>query len=522
MSEKSTAKPELKKNRLIREYENSLRDFLFVIFRHKYLIVSSFFGISILAIIITLLTPEVYQSYAQILIRVGRENIALDPTVGGQILGMYTEKDKETKSEVAILNSMIIAERVTEKYGPEFVLQCSDKIGEGHSLQQSGSKKRWDSAKYDHKDPMFRKAVDALRGGLSVVHQKETNLIDLSFMGGDPRCTQLFLNDMMDVYMERHIEINKMLATPMFFQEQSNQLYSDLEIKENELERFKAENNIVSIDEQKKSLLRQIEFLQNQLDSVTSLVLSSEAKIAEFSRNLKFQDPSRELHRTMGHPNYVAKDMKDRLIGLRLEETKLSSKYQDNYRPLIEVRKEIDYVESLLAQEADTQTQVTMGVNEVHLAVEHNLELEKANHRYQLAQQEAVTFELLQRKQEVKALTEKELHLERLQRDIKMLESEYLSYRDNLQRARISSALDMGKVSNVRIVQPATLPTFHIKPKRKINIAIGILLGAFVGIGISLVLEFFDDTMKTNEDVEKRLGLPVLAHVSKEEFESCT
>ena len=119
-------------------------------------------------------------------------------------------------------------------------------------------------------------------------------------------------------------------------------------------------------------------------------------------------------------------------------------------------------------------------------------------------------------------LTEKELQLARLQRDIKMLESEYISYRDNWQRARISTALDLGKVSNVRIVQPATLPIFHIKPKRKINVAIGVLLGLFVGVGLSLVLEFFDDTMKTNEDVEKKLGLPVLAYVSKEEFESCT
>ncbi|MDH3347453.1 MAG: GumC family protein [Desulfobulbaceae bacterium] len=521
MSENIVGKPVLKKNRLIKEYENSLRDFLIVLFRHKILIVVSFFTISILAVIITLLTPEVYLSYAQILIRVGRENIALDPTVGGQILGMYTEKDKETLSEVAIISSVIIAERVVEKYGPEFILNCSDQIN-SRSPGQSGQKNRWDTGLYDHNDPVFRSAVSVLQGSLSVVHRKETNLIDLSYMGGNPRCSQLFLNEMMDFYLERHIEINKMLATPLFFQEQSAQLYSDLASKEEELKLFKAENNIVNIDEQKKSLLRQIEYLQNSLDSVTGLALSSEAKVAEFEKNLKFQNPSKELHRTMGHSNYVAKDMRDQLIGLRLEESKLASRYQDNYRPLIEVRHEIDYIESLLVQEPETRTQVTLGVNEVHQAVEHNLELEKANSRFQMVQQEAVAYELLQRQHEVNVLAEKELDLARLQRDIKMLESEYISYRDNLRRAKISTALDMSKVSNVRILQPATLPMFHIKPKRKINVAIGLLLGFFVGIGLALVLEFFDDTMKTNEDVEKKLGLPVLAFVSKEEFESCT
>jgi capsular polysaccharide biosynthesis protein len=79
----------------------------------------------------------------------------------------------------------------------------------------------------------------------------------------------------------------------------------------------------------------------------------------------------------------------------------------------------------------------------------------------------------------------------------------------------------MDNVSNVSIVQPPTLPFEPIKPKKRLNLAFGIFLGIFGGIGLAFVQEFFDDTLKTNEDIEKRLELPVLATISKKDLDSC-
>jgi capsular polysaccharide biosynthesis protein len=67
-------------------------------------------------------------------------------------------------------------------------------------------------------------------------------------------------------------------------------------------------------------------------------------------------------------------------------------------------------------------------------------------------------------------------------------------------------------------VDPAVVPHNPIKPRVKLNIAIGGVLGLFVGVGLAFLLEFVDNTIKTKEDVERVLGLPVIGQIP--EFES--
>jgi uncharacterized protein involved in exopolysaccharide biosynthesis len=506
---------------LIREPESSVRDILNILFRHKILICVIFLLVSSLTTIITILTPKIYQSTAQLLLRVGREMVSIDPTIKGPSRGVFQEMENETKAEVAILKSHVLAEDVVEKVGVSFILNCT-----GASLSSiqpalgAGKNERINrNTQFTVND--FSTATGILQNGLSVDHQVKTNIIDLSFRNGDPQCAQMFLNEIIDSYLERHIEVNRMLASPAFFQEQSDKLLEILKSKEGELAKYHERYNIVAIKDQKESLLRQIEILQNQLDIIISGALASGVKIAEIEKNLGRKSPIIELHRQEGQENFTAKDMKFQLINLRMEESDLANRFQDDYRPLVVLREKIAYVESLLAKQPDTDTHVTKGINETHITLEINLENEKANFKYLLAQQDAVSNQLSQRKEEVKALSKVEITINSLLRDIKVMEEEYLAYRDNLQRANISVALDLEKISNVKIVQPATLYLKHIKPNKIQNITIGLLVGLLVGIALAFILEFFDDTMKTNEDVEKRLKLPVLAHVSKDEFESC-
>jgi len=520
MKVQNSKENKLKGNKIASEPEGSLRDILNILFRHKILIVSTFVVISFIAIIVTILTPKIYQSDAQVLLRVGRENVSLDPTIEGPNIGLFQEKDKETKSEVAILYSRVLAEKVVDKLGTDFILECPASVS-GGNREPAGNEGTKDVSDKGIKSRRYIMATNAIKGGLSVVQQKETNIIDLSFTSRDPQCAQLFLDEIISAYLDRHIEINRILAKPSFFQEQADELFNQLTNKEKELKEFRSRYDIVSIKDQKISLLHQIETLQSDLDNKISGALASGVKISSFEKNLSSKSPSVELYRTSGHENFTSKDLKTKLAELRLEESDLSSRFQDDYRPLVTLREKIKYMESLLSQEYDTNTEVTSGLSETYQSLEINLDLEKANFKYLLAQQEAVSNLLAQRKKELSALSDKESYLTSLERDISMLEKEYVAYRDNLQRAKISNALDIEKVSNVKIVQPATLSTKHIKPKREVNISIGLALGLFGGIALAFIVEFFDDTMKTNEDVEKRLGVPVLAYVSKEEFESC-
>lgn len=67
----------------------------------------------------------------------------------------------------------------------------------------------------------------------------------------------------------------------------------------------------------------------------------------------------------------------------------------------------------------------------------------------------------------------------------------------------------------VNILNPATLPTVPSSPKIALNMIIGVLLGLIVGVGLAFFIEYLDTSVKTMDDVETMLGVPVLAIVPK-------
>lgn len=72
-------------------------------------------------------------------------------------------------------------------------------------------------------------------------------------------------------------------------------------------------------------------------------------------------------------------------------------------------------------------------------------------------------------------------------------------------------------VDNVSILSPANLVASAnpVKPRATINLAIAFVIGLMVSIGIAFLLEYLDNTLKTEEDLEEVLGLPVLGAISE-------
>ncbi|WP_209315226.1 YveK family protein [Soehngenia longivitae] len=73
------------------------------------------------------------------------------------------------------------------------------------------------------------------------------------------------------------------------------------------------------------------------------------------------------------------------------------------------------------------------------------------------------------------------------------------------------------KVDNVHVIDKAEIPTQPVSPNVILNIAIAAVLGLMIGVFLSFLLEFLDNTIKTPEDVEKYLNLPVLGSIPKVE-----
>ncbi|WHY77388.1 Wzz/FepE/Etk N-terminal domain-containing protein [Neobacillus sp. WH10] len=71
-------------------------------------------------------------------------------------------------------------------------------------------------------------------------------------------------------------------------------------------------------------------------------------------------------------------------------------------------------------------------------------------------------------------------------------------------------------VDNVSILAKAEVTdnTSPIKPKPLLNVAIALVVGLMAGIGIAFLLEYFDNTIKNEDDIEKLIGVPVLGTIA--------
>jgi capsular exopolysaccharide synthesis family protein len=70
-------------------------------------------------------------------------------------------------------------------------------------------------------------------------------------------------------------------------------------------------------------------------------------------------------------------------------------------------------------------------------------------------------------------------------------------------------------INNVRLMQDATVPHSPVRPRKALNLAAGLLVGLFLGVGTVFFIDYLDNTIKSSEDVERFLNLPLLAMVPR-------
>ena len=98
--------------------QSSFRDFLHVIFKRKNQILI-FFAVTVLTVVIgTFVIRPVYEAKAQILVKIGRENLYIPPnSTNSQVIN--SNRDNQVNSEIELLKSRSLAEKVIKILGPE-------------------------------------------------------------------------------------------------------------------------------------------------------------------------------------------------------------------------------------------------------------------------------------------------------------------------------------------------------------------------------------------------------------------
>ena len=291
---------------------SSLRDLAYVVFRRKWVILGTLLATFVPATIYTLKIPSVYEAKSHLLIKAGRENIYVSPVgspEGTHPPTIVQRVAEVINSEIQILKSRVLIRRVIEQIGIE-------KLFPGRLSTDSLA------AQAEASVPIEGAVVRALTS-LSAQRLADSDVIEVAFGSQDPRIAADFLTKLVDLYLERHVEIHRSAQSYDFFKGQSDQLEEKLRTADRRLSDFKKKYSIISFDQLKKSTLEQYMAAQAARNDNETAIISVEEQLARLKEDLT----KIAKHRTTGQDETsdppVISELKQRLAALELEKTRL-------------------------------------------------------------------------------------------------------------------------------------------------------------------------------------------------------
>jgi uncharacterized protein involved in exopolysaccharide biosynthesis len=505
----------------------TLRDVYYILFRHKWKIIIFSLAVIFIATLKTFTAPEIYMSDAKLLVRLGRESVGLDPTATtGQVISVGQSRENEINSELEILTSKELAEKVVDSIGPAAFLESSEKIKEKSPspvLERIKKIKQnislalaWVMGPvkglFNSLSDRDQAILDFMKN-LKIEVLKSTNIITISFEAKGQKLAQETINKLIAFYLDKHINVHRTPGSYEFFNKQTDQFRNNLIQMEERLKEFKSKTGIASLEEQKRELIKRIGDLQLALGETKSALAGSKVKVQAMEISLAGLPDVRVTLESTGNPNQAFDLMRARLYDLQLKEQDLLSKFNKDTEPVKEIRRQIDEAQRLLTKEEPLRTQVTKGLNETHNKVELDLLAEKATLSSLQAKVKEQQALLVSAQGDLKTINENEIILAQVQREMSIQELNYRKHYEKMEQARIDQALEIGKISNISIVQPPTYPIKPIRPKKELDLAVGLVLGIFGGILLAFFSEYMDHSFKRPEDVDEGLKLPTLTYI---------
>lgn len=510
--------------------ERSLRDVYYVLFRHKGKVIIFFLAVMITVTALTFLISETFRAEARLLVKIGRENVSLDRTATtGQVIQLGQNRESEINSELDMLKSRELAQKVVDAIGAQAFLEPSDEeisangSGTGTSpewvrgirKELRETRKKFGSILPDLGGSLSEReiAIIKMMKDLDVETKKNTNTISLSYDGQSPKFAEAVLGRLIGFYLDKHITAHRTLGSYDFFDQQSKILRGDLLRTEEELKDLKDKTGVASLDDQRKIILNRLGALQQENEATQAALAISRSKTESIRRELAALSRTLVIQETKGMQNHAADLMRAKLFELQLKEQDLLSRYAKDSRQVGDVYRQIAEAQALLDKEEPTRTQVTTGINTTHQQLDQALLMETVTLSSLQSKAGVLEEQLKEVRRELKDLNAIEIHMVNLQRDLALQDSKYRKYSENREQARIDQALETKKISNISVVQQAIASTEPVKPRKALNLALGFFLGIFGGIGLAFFAEYTDHSLKTPQDIEEKLKKQVLAYI---------
>jgi succinoglycan biosynthesis transport protein ExoP len=428
------------------------------------------------------ISPRLYRSTCTIQIeRRTTGVVSVEDIFGGE-----TFWDSQTfyPTQYKILESRGLAERVVKVldldqhpvFNPASAL--TDEAGDGAIEADS--------------DLLLAGLANRLRGGLSIEPIRDTRMVSVSYTSTDPELAARIANGVAEEYINWGIENRSTTVSraASFLDSQIEQIKREIQDKENQLQAYSRTTDIVALDPNSNVVIQRLRTLN---ENYTASVSNRIDKEAAYKGLLDAPEET------------VADTYSGGLVtDLRRKQLELEQEYATNletYKPEWPQMKELE------AKITTGRTNLQSVIDE--MAAEAR---KKARAEYQTAlrREQSLAQELTQQKAEAMKVNSNAVEYRNLQVEIDTRRS----LLDQLLRKQsdtgVADRLQGTRNSNVVVVDRALVPGGPFRPNLPRNVALGLVIGLFLGAGAVVLLELLDRTLRTPEDAERILNLPVL------------
>lgn len=345
-----------------------------------------------------------------------------------------------------------------------------------------------------------------VQGHIVTKPYKDTEILQVSVTGKSPEQAQQANDLLVQGFIQRLTDLShaEQKDTREFLEQRLGDAKEELTKAEDKLQKYQAENKMYSTDDQMKQITDKLNLVDkekaaNQLDleaaqaglsSVNGQLQSAGVSIADSPAIQQYKTQLAQLEGTRA--SYVGKY------------TDEHPKVQEVDNQIAKARQSLnEEIGKIVAQQAPSSSPVQQGLladkfkNEAAIAVAKS-------------KQSALDAMDAENEKLIESLPEKEEGYVRVKRDVDVTNEIYVMLAKRLEEAKIAEVM---VPNEVQVVDEATLPEKPVKPRKVLVMAIMTVLGLLVGIGSVVAHAMLYRKIRTAEDVEKELGLPVLGMI---------
>jgi succinoglycan biosynthesis transport protein ExoP len=456
--------------------EPHLLDYLIVLRKHQWLILFFLLAIVSIVSIATIRMQPVYQATARV--EIDRENTNAMHFSDSDSYDMYADLEDYITTQSKILQSETLAMLTVKSMGLDNLPEFGGNPAKPVKPSAPGSEASL------HRPP----SLGAFLGRMTIKRVPNSRLLDVTFESTDSSLAARVVNAHLNNFIEENFRSRYEAATQAsnWLAGQLNEMKIKVENAEDARLAYERQNQIWTIDEKNDISSQKLADLNKQLTEAQADRINKEAvyQLAQ-AGNYDAISAVRE--------SLVIQDILKQESALSAQYTDAVNQYGPKYPKVVRLQAQLKDLDQLVARE---KTNIGNQMEaEYHGSRQRELLLKNA---------------LDEQKAETNQMAEKLVQYNILKREADTNKQLYDGMLQKLKEAGITAGL---RSSNIRVVDPALIPSGPSRPNKTRNIMLSVLVGLIGGIGLALLREYLDNTVKTPDDIETLARLPSLAVV---------